>query len=210
MQHGNRRSGPEQGNRSALRSAPGGSSARSLPTCGSSSANMKARWENEKDAIRQGAEAAGGDRAGQRRNGAGRAQVRPEQGGGAEIRPACPSSRKSWQQRKRRWPTGQGRRPAAGPGNRRGDRPHRGPLDGHPRSQADGRASGRSCCTWTNILHKRVIGQDEAVETRQRGHSAHPAPGWRIESRPIGSFLFLGPTGVGKTELAKALAEAPL
>jgi ATP-dependent Clp protease ATP-binding subunit ClpB len=57
------------------------------------------------------------------------------------------------------------------------------------------------------ILHKRVIGQDEAVEKvseaiiRSRAGIADP-------KRPIGSFMFLGPTGVGKTELAKSLAEA--
>ena len=57
------------------------------------------------------------------------------------------------------------------------------------------------------ILHKRVIGQDEAVEKvseaiiRSRAGISDPR-------RPIGSFLFLGPTGVGKTELAKALAES--
>ena len=58
-----------------------------------------------------------------------------------------------------------------------------------------------------DILHKRVIGQDEAVTKvseaiiRSRAGIANP-------DQPIGSFLFLGPTGVGKTELAKALAEA--
>ncbi len=58
-----------------------------------------------------------------------------------------------------------------------------------------------------DILHKRVIGQDEAVDAvsdsilRARSGLSDP-------NRPIGSFLFLGPTGVGKTELAKALAEA--
>ena len=58
-----------------------------------------------------------------------------------------------------------------------------------------------------DILHKRVIGQDEAVQKvseailRSRAGIANP-------NRPIGSFLFLGPTGVGKTELAKALAQA--
>ena len=58
-----------------------------------------------------------------------------------------------------------------------------------------------------DILHRRVIGQDEAVTKvseailRSRAGIANP-------NRPIGSFLFLGPTGVGKTELAKALAEA--
>jgi len=58
-----------------------------------------------------------------------------------------------------------------------------------------------------NLLHKRVIGQDDAVRSvseaiiRSRAGIADPG-------RPIGSFMFLGPTGVGKTELAKALAEA--
>ncbi len=56
-------------------------------------------------------------------------------------------------------------------------------------------------------LHKRVIGQDEAVkavaQAVKRGRVGLKDPG-----RPIGSFLFLGPTGVGKTELSKALAEA--
>ena len=56
-------------------------------------------------------------------------------------------------------------------------------------------------------LHERVIGQDEAVDgDRQRGPPRR-APACRIPTGPIGSFIFLGPTGVGKTELARALAE---
>ena len=60
-----------------------------------------------------------------------------------------------------------------------------------------------------DVLHQRVIGQDEAVQKvadailRSRAGIADP-------NRPIGSFLFLGPTGVGKTELAKALAAIPV
>ncbi|MEG2939870.1 MAG: AAA family ATPase, partial [Oscillospiraceae bacterium] len=57
------------------------------------------------------------------------------------------------------------------------------------------------------ILHKRVIGQDEAV-TRVSEAIIRSRAGISDPNRPIGSFLFLGPTGVGKTELAKALAEA--
>lgn len=56
-------------------------------------------------------------------------------------------------------------------------------------------------------LHKRVIGQDEAVELVADAILRARA-GMKDPNRPIGSFLFLGPTGVGKTELAKALAEA--
>ncbi|KAA0206373.1 ATP-dependent chaperone ClpB [Candidatus Uhrbacteria bacterium] len=56
-------------------------------------------------------------------------------------------------------------------------------------------------------LHKRVIGQEEAVKAVSNALRRSRA-GISEEKRPIGSFLFLGPTGVGKTELAKALAEA--
>lgn len=55
-------------------------------------------------------------------------------------------------------------------------------------------------------LHKRVIGQDEAIEVVSNAVRRARA-GLKDPNRPIGSFLFLGPTGVGKTELAKALAE---
>ena len=58
-----------------------------------------------------------------------------------------------------------------------------------------------------DILHRRVIGQDEAV-TKVSDAILRSRAGIRDPKRPIGSFLFLGATGVGKTELAKALAEA--
>ncbi|MBP1915684.1 ATP-dependent chaperone ClpB [Lederbergia galactosidilytica] len=57
-----------------------------------------------------------------------------------------------------------------------------------------------------SILHKRVIGQDDAVELVSNAVLRARA-GIKDPNRPIGSFIFLGPTGVGKTELAKALAE---
>ena len=57
------------------------------------------------------------------------------------------------------------------------------------------------------VLHRRVVGQDEAVTAVSEAILRSRA-GIADENRPIGSFLFLGPTGVGKTELAKALAEA--
>ena len=59
----------------------------------------------------------------------------------------------------------------------------------------------------SNVLKKRVIGQDEAVDLISNAIIRQRA-GIKDETKPIGSFLFLGPTGVGKTELAKALAEA--
>ena len=58
-----------------------------------------------------------------------------------------------------------------------------------------------------DILHHRVIGQDEAVE-KVSDAILRSRAGIQDPNRPLGSFLFLGPTGVGKTELAKALAEA--
>ena len=58
-----------------------------------------------------------------------------------------------------------------------------------------------------SILHQRVIGQDEAV-TKVSEAILRSRAGIQDPNRPIGSFLFLGPTGVGKTELAKALAQA--
>ncbi len=58
-----------------------------------------------------------------------------------------------------------------------------------------------------NILHRRVIGQNEAVE-KVSDAILRSRAGIQDPKRPIGSFLFLGPTGVGKTELAKALAQA--
>ena len=58
-----------------------------------------------------------------------------------------------------------------------------------------------------DVLHRRVIGQDEAV-TKVSEAILRSRAGIQDPNRPLGSFLFLGPTGVGKTELAKALAEA--
>ncbi|AND86155.1 AAA domain-containing protein [Clostridium tyrobutyricum] len=58
-----------------------------------------------------------------------------------------------------------------------------------------------------DILHKRVIGQEEAVKAISRA-VRRARVGLKDPKRPIGSFIFLGPTGVGKTELSKALAEA--
>jgi len=56
------------------------------------------------------------------------------------------------------------------------------------------------------ILHRRVVGQDEAISAVAQA-IRRARTGLKDPKRPIGSFIFLGPTGVGKTELAKALAE---
>ncbi len=57
-----------------------------------------------------------------------------------------------------------------------------------------------------NVLHERIVGQDEAIEAIAKAVRRSRA-GLKDPKRPIGSFIFLGPTGVGKTELTKALAE---
>ena len=74
-----------------------------------------------------------------------------------------------------------------------------------PVSQLSAEESGR-LLSLEKELHRRVIGQDRAVEAVARAVRRAGA-GLREPTRPIGSFLFCGPTGVGKTELAKALAE---
>lgn len=77
---------------------------------------------------------------------------------------------------------------------------------GVPVTQMKGDES-RRLANLESILHKRVIGQDKAVSAVARA-IRRSRSGIKDERRPIGSFLFLGPTGVGKTELAKSVAAA--
>ena len=74
------------------------------------------------------------------------------------------------------------------------------------RSPASRRRSPSGCSRWRRSSISRLIGQEEAIETVSRAVRRARA-GLKDPKRPIGSFIFLGPTGVGKTELAKALAE---
>ncbi|MBP7248268.1 MAG: ATP-dependent Clp protease ATP-binding subunit [Negativicutes bacterium] len=76
---------------------------------------------------------------------------------------------------------------------------------GIPVTQLEESESGR-LLHLEDILHRRVVGQNQAVEAISKAVRRSRA-GLKDAKRPIGSFLFLGPTGVGKTELAKALAE---
>lgn len=69
------------------------------------------------------------------------------------------------------------------------------------------RSEGDRLIRLEKILHNRVIGQDKAVKAVSKA-IRRARSGLKDPTRPIGSFMFLGPTGVGKTELAKALAEA--
>ena len=79
-------------------------------------------------------------------------------------------------------------------------------MDRHPGHAASPARRPSACCRWKSALHKRIVGQDEAIEAISKAVRRARA-GLKDPKRPIGSFIFLGPTGVGKTELAKALAE---
>ena len=68
-------------------------------------------------------------------------------------------------------------------------------------------AEGQRLLNMESILHERIVGQDEAVTAVSKA-IRRGRVGLKDPKRPIGSFIFLGPTGVGKTELCKALAEA--
>ncbi|HHT8278629.1 ATP-dependent Clp protease ATP-binding subunit [Enterococcus faecium] len=76
---------------------------------------------------------------------------------------------------------------------------------GVPLQQLEKKESGR-LLELEGLLHERVVGQDEAVKAVSRA-IRRARSGLKDPDRPIGSFMFLGPTGVGKTELAKALSE---
>ena len=167
---------------------------------------MKAQWGEREERHQQGAVPAGADRADRRRHREGPAGIRPEQGRRAEIRPAARAAENSWPPR-RSWPPKRKRPACCGTVSPRRRSPGSWPAGPVSRWKSWWRASGEKLLHLADVLHKRVIGQDEAVTKvseailRSRAGIANP-------DRPIGSFLFLGPTGVGKTELAKALAQA--
>ena len=164
---------------------------------------LTARWQQEKrviDGIRLANEELD-DRP--RRGGAGRARRRPGTGRRAALRPD-PRAR-AQARRGRRTPC-----PPRTRCSRRRSAPTTSPRSSAPgpafRPAACSRARLRSCCGWRTPSARRVVGQNAAVQAvsdavrRARAGISDP-------DRPTGSFLFLGPTGVGKTELAKALAD---
>ena len=89
---------------------------------------------------------------------------------------------------------------------RGGDRLHRVPLDRHPGDPAPGGEAAR-LLRMEDEIQRSVVGQDEAIEAVSRAIRRSRA-GLKDPNRPIGSFIFSGPTGVGKTELARALASS--
>ena len=165
----------------------------------------KAQWENEKNAIgkvqklreeMENANASAGE---------GPAGVRPEQG-----RRSSSTARS----RAQKGPGGRGSRsprrarnaPCCGQGHGGGDRPHHRAMDRHPRVQAHGGRAGEAPPSG-GYPPPEGGGSDEAVRLVSEAILRSQA-GIADPDKPIGSFLFLGPTGVGKTELAKTLAEA--
>jgi ATP-dependent Clp protease ATP-binding subunit ClpB len=168
---------------------------------------MKAQWEREGEIVGRIREAARGARAAAARDRGGeralRLPARAELQYGRLPRADRSSSPEEEAELRER------RRPDRSCSRRRSM-----PRTTSPRSSRAGpasrsRASGGRAEKLIHMeerLHRRVVGQDEAVP-RSRTRSARARAGLKDPRRPIGSFIFLGPTGVGKTELAKALAE---
>ena len=167
---------------------------------------LPSHWQQEKDAIQRRAQAEGRARAGAQRNRARAARRRLRQGVGAAVRPAA-----------RARAADQGRRGAA---RRRCSKAQR-----MLKEEVDEEDIAEVVSKWTHIpvsrlmegeiqkllqmeerLHQRVVGQDEAIIAVANAIRRARA-GLQDPNRPLGSFIFLGPTGVGKTELARALAE---
>ncbi len=168
---------------------------------------MRAQWEAEKAVDRGDPHAARADRAGAPGDRGRRAAVRPEPRRRAALRPPAPARRPA---------------PREGGAARRRSRSRGGQL---LREEVTEEEVAEIVSRWTgipvtrlvegerekllrmeDILHGRVVGQDEAVKLVADAVIRARA-GIKDPRRPIGSFIFLGPTGVGKTELAKTLAQ---
>ena len=165
------------------------------------SAELTAHWRAEKDKMAERAEAQGAARPGAHRIGAGAAQGRLHARRRADLRRRSPSSSAS----SRTAEAAESHRMIEEAVTDRAHRRRRLALDRHPGRQ-DARGRARQAAAMEDNLRRRVVGQDEAVVAVSNAVRRARA-GLQDPNRPIGSFLFLGPTGVGKTELAKALAE---
>ena len=169
---------------------------------------MRAQWEAERQALRAGAGAA--------RRSSSRSATRPRRPSATTTSTAPPSCATAGCPS---WNAGCRPRRSSSPPSRAStrllrevvtedeiadDRRRAGPAS---RSAGCRRASGRSCCASTRSCTSGSIGQDEAVQLVADA-IIRARSGIKDPRRPIGSFIFLGPTGVGKTELAKALAAA--
>ncbi len=168
-------------------------------------AEMKSKWDNEKNSIgkvqkiREELEEANAQLE--------KAQREYDLEAASKLQYGkIPQLKKELEESERRGGFGQGFHAFERPRYGRRNRAYRGALDGDTRFQANGGRARKASPSARNPA-RRVVGQDEAVEAvadailRSRAGIADPG-------RPIGSFLFLGPTGVGKTELAKTLARS--
>ena len=162
---------------------------------------LAARWAKEKEALERVKDAT--RRIDELRMEAERAEREGNLQRVAEIRYGeLPALEQELAERERRLdePDGQG-------GGRRGrHRARSSPAGRASRSTACSRARPQKLIHMEERLHQRVVGQDEAVAAVANA-LRRARTGLQDPDRPIGSFVFLGPTGVGKTELARALAE---
>jgi ATP-dependent Clp protease ATP-binding subunit ClpB len=167
-------------------------------------AELTAKWQAEKDKLERRASKLK-EKLDQARNELEQAQRsgRLRQGGRAEV----------WRipELEKKLAEAEGRGPRAASDGRGGcdalsTSPAWSPLDRHPGRQDAGRRA-RQAAAMEEELGSRVVGQDEAVQAVSNAVRRARA-GLQDPNRPIGSFLFLGPTGVGKTELTKALASS--
>ena len=168
---------------------------------------MKAQWEREKEQRRGPRQAARAARRRARRARPRRARARlPARRRAAPRRDPRPRAQARRGRGARADEDGRAARLPVRARRRRRDRRGRRAAGPASRSRACSRARSRSSSTWRSACTSRVIGQDEAVVAVSNALRRSRA-GLQDPDRPIGTFLFLGPTGVGKTELARALAE---
>ena len=171
-----------------------------LAELGEELSRLRARWEQEKKAIEA-------TRALQKRLDDLRIELEQAKAAGRVQEGLAPGVRRAARPGEADRPGHQRGGRHAAPGGGRGGRGQRGQqVDRHSRLAPAGGRDGRSCCTW-----RTGCASGWWARIRPWWPSATPcgatARGWRDPKRPIGSFMFLGPTGVGKTEVARALAE---
>ena len=203
MQLQDRARGAEEGERPGLAGPAASGSRRSWPSSSSSSAELTAQWQAEKEQARRARQKLK-EQLDQARAELEHAQRRGdcEQAGELAYGEHPASSRSSWRRPRRRAGRQHGRRGGDARAHRRG----RVALDRHPgRQDARGRArqaAAHGGAARASAWSARTRRCDAVANAVRRARAGLQDP-----NRPIGSFLFLGPTGVGKTELTKALAE---
>ena len=197
--------GAQEGGRQALEGPPGEALAELAELKDKFNA-MKSRWEAERGSVDEVKKIKADIERVHGEIESAQMALEYEKAASACNTPTCRRWKSSWPRPSRGPRSAPARTPHARHGHRGGDREHRGQVDRYPLSRSWSRGEREKLLHLDEVIHKRVVGQDEAVrlvtEAIQRSRAGISDP-----NRPIGSFLFLGPTGVGKTELAKSLAE---